>query len=149
MTHTEIKNAWNLFKKEIAKEIDFDLTGCCYMNKKQLENGTATITLMLDWSYDDEIAYCLREIDHFLSWGEEEKERAERYIKEKRERIADLEAKKAAYGTRENEIRKRYEQITNSAAFKKLAKTIGIFDTALEPSRYSSTRNLYQLRISY
>ena len=149
MNENEIKKAWNTFKKEIAKEIDIDLTGCCYMNKKQLENGTATITLCIDWSYEDEIAYYLREIDRFSSWDGENKERAERFIREKREAIANIETKKANHGTRENEVRGEFEQITSSSAFKKLAAAIAIQSVDLGLSRYSSSSNIYQIRISY
>lgn len=149
MNANKIKNAWNTFKKEIAKEIDLDLTGCCYMNKKQIENGTATITIGLDWSYDSEIAYELREIKRFETWDGDNKERAERYIKERKERIAVLEAKKATHGTRETETISKVEQITNSAAFKKLAAAIAIQDTRLERGKYSSSINTYQIRIIY
>lgn len=149
MTANEIKNAWNTFKKEIAKEITLDLTGCCYMNAKQIANCTATITLQSSRSYDDEITYYLREIDRVSGWGEEQKERIERITGKYREKIADLEARKAAHGTRENEVRADAEQITNSKAFKKLAETIGIKRTDLELNRYSSNLNIYQIRISY
>ena len=149
MNANEIKTAWNTFKKEIAKEIDLDLTGCCYMNKKQIENGTATITLGLDWSYDDEIAYYIRQIEYYSSWDGENKERGERYTREYREKIADQEARKAAHGTREKETRGMVELITNSAAFKKLAAAISIQSTSLELGKYSKHINTYQIRINY
>lgn len=149
MTANEIKKAWNTFKKEIAKEIDLDLTGCCYMNQKQIANGTATITLGLDWSYDREIAWYGRRIAEFSTWDGENKERGECYIKEYSEKLADLEARKATHGTRENETLSKVEKITSSAAFKKLAATIGIQRTGLDLGKYSSSLNTYQLRISY
>ena len=149
MTANEIKNAWNTFKKEIAKEIDLDLTGCCYMTAKQIANGTATITLQLDWSYDNEIACLLRDIEKFSAWDGDNKERGERYANEYREKIAGIEARKAVHGTRENEVKSDAEKITSSAAFKKLAEAINLRSYAIEPSRYSSSMNLYQLRISY
>lgn len=149
MNVNEIKTAWNTFKKEIAKEIEFDLTGCCYMNKKQIENGTATITLMLDWSYDREIDYYLREIERVSKWEGDNKERGERYTRDYREKIAKIEAKKATYGTRENEARYWVEQITSSAAFKKLATAIGIHSTGIELGKYSSSIKSYQVRIHY
>lgn len=149
MNATEIKKAWNTFKKEIAKEIDLDLTGCCYMNQKQIANGTATITLGLDWSYDREIANHNRAIEGFLKWDGENKERGERYAREHSEELADLEARKATYGTRENETKAKAEMITSSAAFKKLATTIGIQHTGLDLGKYSSSLNTYQLRINY
>lgn len=149
MTPNEIKKAWNTFKKEIAKEIDIDLTGCCYMNQKQIANGTATITLGLDWSFESEIDYYTREINRVSSWDGDNKERGERIANEYREKIADLEARKAAHGTRENETRGKAEKITGTAAFKKLASTIGILNTCLALGKYSASINTYQLRISY
>lgn len=149
MTNEMIKKAWNTFKKEIAKEIDLDLTGCCYMTAKQIANGTATITLQLNWSYDDEIAYELRQIEHFSTWDGDNKERGERYIRECREKIAEIEARKATHGTRENEIAADIEKITSSKAFQKLAAAIGVQSTGLDLGSYSKTLKVYQLRISY
>ena len=149
MTANEIKNAWNKFKKEIAKEIDLDLTGCCYMTARQIANGTATITLQLDWSYDSEINYLRREIERVSQWGEEQRERIDRITREKLDRIADIEGRKAIYGTRNNEIKADAEKITRSSAFKKLADAIHIRSFALDFGRYSSSMNIYQLRINY
>lgn len=149
MTANEIKNAWSQFKKEIAKEITLDLTGCCYMTAKQIANGTATITLQLNWSYDDEIANITRDIEYFSSWDGDNKERGERYAREYREKIAKIEARKATHGTRENEVAAEIETITSSTAFKKLAATIGIQDTHLDLGNYSGTLKVYQLRIYY
>jgi hypothetical protein len=149
MTNEMIKKAWNTFKKEIAKEIDLDLTGCCYMTSKQIANHTATISQQLNWSYDDEIAYYLRETERFLTWDGDNKERGERYAREYREKIAKLEARKATHGTRENEVNSDIETITSSAAFKKLATAIGIQSTCLDLGSYSKTLKVYQLRINY
>lgn len=149
MTTTEIKNAWNVFKKEVQKETRIDLTGCCYMTAKQIANGTATITLQLDWTYEDEIANLLDNVEYFSTWDGDNKERGERYAREYREKIAKLEARKAAYGTRLNEVSNDVEKITTSAAFKKLAETIGIRSHTIDLGRYSSRLNIYQLRISY
>lgn len=149
MTNEMIKKAWNTFKKEIAKEIDLDLTGCCYMTAKQIANGTATITLGLDWSYDDEIACVRRDIAYFSTWDGDNKERGQRYANEYREKLAKIEARKATHGTRENETSAKAEQITSSAAFKKLASTIGITSTGLDLGSYSKDLHTYQLRICY
>ncbi len=149
MEAKEIKSAWNKFKKDVQKETGIDLTGCCYMTAKQIANGTATITLQLDWSYDAEIACHLRDIERFSAWDGDNKERGERYTREHREKIANLEARKAEYGTRENEVRNDADQITNSVAFKKLAEAIGIQSTGIELARYSASLNIYQIRIRY
>lgn len=149
MTNEMIKKAWNTFKKEIAKEIDLDLTGCCYMNAKQIENRTATITLQLNWSYDEEIACIARDVDYYLTWDGDNKERGERYARDYREKIAKIEARKATHGTRENEISADIEKITSSAAFKKLAAAIGIQSTGLDLGSYNKSLKVYQLRINY
>ena len=149
MEAKEIKSSWNKFKKDVQKETGIDLTGCCYMTAKQIANRTATITLQLAWSYDDEIANRLREIESVSNWGEEQKERIERITSKYREQIAALEARKAAHGTRENEVMADFEQITNSKAYKVLAEAIGINYVGIEQTRYSSSLNIYQIRISY
>lgn len=144
MTHEEIKKAWNLFKKEIAKEIDVDLTGCCYMNKKQIENGTATITIGNDLEFDWLIQHdreSIAKVNSYDSWTTEEKQRHEQRTLTY---IADYEARKAKHGTKANEINYNAEQVLNSTAFKKLAETISIEDTGIE-----LVKGVYQIRIYY
>ena len=144
MTTNEIKNAWTLFKKEIAKEIDVDLTGCCYMNKKQLENGTATITLGNHLEFDWLIQHSLeniKRVNSYDTWTAEEKQR---YEQSEMAIVADFEARKAQHGTKANEIKHNAEQVLNSTAFQKLAKTIGIIGTDVE-----FNKNIYQIRLSY
>ena len=149
MTKSEIKTAWNKFKKEVQKETSLDLTGCCYMTAKQLANGTATITLQLNWSYEEEIINVTRDIEYFSSWDGDNKERGERYAREYTEKLAKIEARKATYGTRENEVKNDVGKITNSTAFKKLAAAIGIQNTHIDLGNYSNTLKVYQLRINY
>lgn len=149
MNATEIKKAWNTFKKEIAKEIDLDLTGCCYMNAKQIENGTATITLGLDWGYDAEIENLRKSIAYYRTWDGDNKERGERYARDYEEKITALEARKATYGTRENEHLQDVEKITTSAAFKKLANTIGVSGYGIDLGSYNKDLHTRQLRINY
>lgn len=149
MTHTEIKKAWNTFKKEIAKEIDFDLTGCCYMNQKQIENGTATITLCNDIEYDTEVSRLhadIEKINGYSSWTAEEKQRSEKH---NLDLIAKQEAKKAAHGTKANEAQAKATEITCSAAFIKMAKAIGVHAFELELVKKWEGLNVYQLRIQY
>ena len=149
MTANEIKNAWNRFKKDVAKEVDFDLTGCCYMNKKQIENGTATITLCNDIEYDDEIRNARASIDKvngYDSWTAEEKQRNES------KRLAEIEiyeAKKTAYGTKANEALVKFKQITETKAFKALAETIGTTAAEIELVKKWEGLSVYQLRITY
>ena len=144
MNANEIKKAWNAFKKEIAKEVNFDLTGCCYMNAKQIANGTATITLCNDWEYDIEIQHyrnSIEKVNGYDSWSEEEKKRNEEH---NLTRIAYYEARKAEYGTKMNEAYKKTEAIANSKAYQKLAATIGVNDYGVELKS-----GVYQLRINY
>lgn len=149
MTANEIKNAWNVFKKEIAKEMPFSLTGCCYMNAKQIQNGTATIVLCNDIEYDEDIADRLRSIERvnaYTSWTDDEKKRSEA---SEREAIKYLESTKATYGTKANEAKIKAEAITNSKAFKKLAAAIGIKGAELEFTHKWAGLNIYQIRIAY
>lgn len=149
MTANEIKNAWNTFKKEAKKEISFDLTGRCYMNAKQIESHTATIALCNDIEYDNEIACCVRSIERvnaYTSWTDEEKKNSE---ERNRESIEQYESLKAAYGTRANEAEVKYTTITESKAYKKMAKAIGIKNADLELVHKWEGLNLYQIRINY
>lgn len=149
MTANEIKNAWNTFKKEIKKELTFDLTGCCYMNAKQIQNGTATICLCNDIEYDNDIAESLSSIERvngYNAWTAEEKKRSEA---KQREYIKFIENQKATYGTKANEAKTKNDAIIASNAYKKLAASIGIHDAELEFVHKWAGLNLYQVRISY
>lgn len=149
MNATEIKNAWNTFKKEIKKEVSFDMTGDCYMNKKQIENGTATIALCNDIEYDREIAHhmdSIAQVNAYTSWTAEEKKNNENH---NMEMIRKYESLKATYGTRSNEAATKFAEITGTKAFKKLAETIGITHTEKELVKKWEGLNIYQIRIHY
>lgn len=149
MTTTEIKAAWNTFKKEAKKEISFDLTGCCYMNAKQIANGTATITLCNDIEYDVEIARSRRDAERvqgYDTWTAEEKARNKAHHLDLE---AGYEAEKATYGTKANEAQTKAAEITSSAAFVKLAHAISIQAFELELVKKWEGLNLYQIRIHY
>ena len=114
MTSTEIKKAFEQFKKELKKE-----TGICggfVMNAKQIENRTATKLVCNMNSYE-------REIANYESWindtvSESNKAYYEKYIAFNREQLA-------IYGTKMNYIKEEVERITNSKAFEKFSATIG------------------------
>ena len=149
MEAKEIKSAWNKFKKDVQKETGIDLTGCCYMNAKQIENRTATICLVNDIDYDREIARERRSIEQvngYETWTDEEKQSHERRSLES---IAFYEARKAEYGTKENEAQVEFDQITNSKAYKVLAEAIGIENVWLELVEKWKGLSCYQIRISY
>ena len=149
MTPIEIKTAWNTFKKEAKKQISFDMTSCCYMNAKQIANGTATIAICNDIEYDTEIARqhrTIEQVNGYTSWTPEEKQRSEAHSLA---RIAEYEADKATYGTKANEAQTKAVEITSSAAFIKMAKTIGVHAFELELVKKWEGMNLYQIRIHY
>lgn len=144
-----IKSAWNKFKKDVQKETGIDLTGCCYMTAKQIANRTATICLVNDIPYDREIARERRSIEQvngYETWTAEEKQNNER---RGLEAIAFYEARKAEYGTKENEAQVEFDQITSSNAYKILAEAIGIENVALELVEKWKGLSCYQIRIIY
>ena len=149
MTANEIKKAWNTFKKEVQKEVKFDMTGSCYMNAKQIANGTATIALCNDHEYDYTINYYREEIkrvNSYTSWTDEEKKRSEARTLES---IREQESDKATYGTKVNEAKVKSDEIINSEAFKKLTKVINIQHTEIEFIKKWEGMNVYQIRIHY
>lgn len=150
MAANEIKKAWNTFKKEITKEITtFNLTGACYMNQKQLANGTATISMAADIPFDTEIARCYRSIERvngYSSWTDAEKKKNEEYYTRC---IKAYEHLKATYGTPANEAETEYLAITSSKAFQKLAEAISIKRTELELVNKGRGLDVYQVRIHY
>lgn len=149
MTNTEIKAAWNIFKKEAKKEITFNMTGDCYMNKKQIENGTATITLCNDVEYDADIANYKKTIElvnAYDSWTDDEKKRSEEH---NLDMIRRVEYGKNLYGTKASEAKAKYTEIVNSRSFKKLVETIGVRDVEMELVSKWAGMSLYQVRIHY
>ena len=150
MAANEIKKAWNTFKKEIAKEVTFiNLTGACYMNRKQLENGTATISLACNIPYDTEIARCYASIERvngYTTWTDAEKKNNEEYYNRG---IKAFENRKATYGTPANEAKTEYNAIIGSKAFQKLAAAIGINHTELELVSKGRGLDVFQVRIHY
>ena len=149
MTNTEIKAAWNIFKKEAKKEITFDMTGDCYMNKKQIENGTATITLCNDIEYDADIANYKETIDRvnsYDSWTDDEKKRSEEH---NLDMIRRVEYRKNLYGSKIKEAEDKYSEIINSQSFKNLVKAIGVNAVEMELVSKWAGMSVYQVRIHY
>ena len=149
MTTTEIKAAWNTFKKEAKKEIRFDMSGCCYMNAKQIANGTATIALCSNIEYDEEIEYqrnSNEKVNGYNTWTTEEKKNHENRCLD---RIANQEQRKAAYGNKENEAKKKAAEIIISPAFQKLAKAIDLKLADVELVHKWGGLYIYQLRLNY
>ena len=149
MHANEIKKAWNTFKKEAQKEISFSMSGSCYMNAKQIANGTATITLCSDTEYDA----CVRSrcegiemVNGYTTWTDEEKKN---YEARNLEEIRFIEDKKAKYGNKANEANVKAAEIRSSKAFKKLAEAIGITAVNVELVKKWEGLNCYQIRIHY
>ena len=146
MNANDIKKAWNTFKRELKKELDFDLTGCCYMNAKQIKKRTATISLCNCFDYDWEIEYSRKSIERVNSydtWTAEEKKRHEQY---ELDMIAYYEANREKYGKKSNEAKAKTEAITRTQAFKKLSECIGVCGVCLE---LDESEAIYRLRINY
>ena len=123
LTNEEIKKAWETMKKEIKKEL-----GTTYgftMNKKQIENRTATACICNNISYEREIAHAYNSIERiqaYDTWTEQEK--ADN--KERNEQlIARYNEKLAQFGTKENEAITSLNQIENTKAYKKFVATMG------------------------
>lgn len=149
MNAAEIKKAWNAFKKEVAKEVSFSVSGSCYMNKKQIENRTATILICNDIEYDDEIKYyraSIERVNGYDSWTDEEKKRNE---ESQLAEISKNEALKAAYGNKACEAREKAAEIQNSKAYGKLVEAIGISHFEVELVKKWEGLSCYQIRVYY
>lgn len=145
MTNTEIKAAWNAFKKEAQKELSFSLTGCCYMTQKQINLGTATVTICCNIPYQTEIRRTLETIERvngYDTWTAEEKKRSE---ESNLSVIRELQQREEKYGTVADEAKAKRDELLSSKAFKSLASAIGIRSAELE----LNGENVYQIRISY
>lgn len=141
---TDIKKAFNTFKKDIKAE-GLDLTGKSYMTAKQLQNRTATILICNTIPYEDEIRREIESLHKVLgvdSWTNEEKARATvRTAKTIEGYMADI----AKYGTKENEYEQFTKQILSSKAWEKFAQAVG---TAVYTT--DETKDIYKyLRIMW
>lgn len=138
MNATEIKAAWNTYKKNSKKELSFYMTGCCSMTAKQIKNGTATMCLCAKVSYEEDIDNWKRQME----WRKKDRgEINETYYQCE---IRRIEEQREKYGNREGEAAAKYDEIISSKAFRQLAESIGIKATTLEVQGY-----YYYLRINY
>jgi hypothetical protein len=142
---TDIKKAWNQFKKDIKKE-GLDLTGSCYLTAKQLANRTATILICNNIPYADEIKYttaAIQKVCEFDTWTAEEKVRA---IARDTEQIAKYTESLIKYGTKENEYKQTVEFILNSKAWNAFTTAVG---TKVSTGYEEKEERLMYLRINY
>lgn len=112
----EIKKAFKKFQKDCQKETGFDLTGCCYMTAKQMQNGTATITICNSVTYEREIQYYANSIAKVMDWDDTH-ERKAGIVESNLKHLSRLSAEFSQYGTKENYFRKMSEKILNSKAW--------------------------------
>ena len=143
MTNNDIKKAFEQMKKELKKE-----TGICngfVMNRKQIENRTATKTVTYAGEYDEVIEFYEKQIERvkgYETWTDEEKGRA---IERDLESINALKELKKEFGTKSNQVRITKERIENSNAFKKFEDTIGKTSLTIE----IDADNCYKIRFNY
>ena len=112
----EIKKAFKKFQKDCQKETGFDLTGCCYMTKRQMQNNTATIIICNSISYETLIQYYANSISKAMDW-DDTKERKASIVESNLKYLSRLSADFSQYGTKENYFQKMCEKILNSKAW--------------------------------
>lgn len=121
---TDIKKAFNQFKKDIKKE-GLDLTGDCYMTAKQIQNRTATILICNNIPYEEEIrrsAQQGRYVMDYDSWTDDQKVRS---AKSAFDSVLRSTQNLMKYGTKDNEFEQTEQFILNSTAFKKFVEAVG------------------------
>ena len=144
MTAQEIKKAFNTFKKELAKETGH--SGGFTMSGRQIELRTATYLVCNILPYDTEIERCRKTVEKVLgydTWSDEAKERTKQ---EYAGYIAGYEARKAKYGTKENELLMTLKEVENSGAFKKFASN---FEQVTLTTETGSDGFCYYIRFHY
>lgn len=149
MEGNEIKKAWNAFKREIKKETGIDFSGCCYMNKKQIENGTATILLCNDVPFEAEVQRLRKTIDTvngYETWSDDEKKRSVSVCEEEIKRVLSDEER---YATKENQANQIAAKVFDSNAFKAMASAIQITSSIVEFVKKWEGLGAYQIRIYY
>ena len=146
----EIKKAWNIFKKELAKE-DVNSCGTFSMTARQIANRTATILVCSNMPYAEQIEHedkSLAQVMGYDSWTDEEKARS----KESHDvRVAIYKRDMEKFGTKENELKVTLEQIKNSKAFKKFCANAEIEDTVTLSTEMKMLYGIgyYYIRINY
>ena len=139
----EIKKAFEQFKKELKKEtgIEYGFT----MNKRQIENRTATKTVCYSKSYDYMITFFEKQIEKvqaYTSWTDEEKANSKA---RDLERIAELKELKRKYGTRKNEAIAQLKAIETSKSFEHFKSKVGDTKINLE----IDSEGFYKIRFNY
>lgn len=143
MTNSEIKKAWETFKKEIKKELHLDYLGF-YMSSRQINNRTATIRICNHIAFETEIKRDQDSIEKVMgydTWTEEEKMRTKAYYEST---ISEKKALMARFGTKENMLKMISNEIINSKAFQKFSEKFTSISTCFDEMDIC-----YYLRINY
>ena len=115
------KKEFEQFKKDIKKEDKWFDTCSFYMTKRQETLHTATVALVCNLSYENQIKHykdSIAKVNSYDTWTQEEKNH---HRDSCLSRISNYEERLAKYHTPENEAKARLEQLKNTNAFKKLA----------------------------
>lgn len=139
----DIKKAFEQMKKDLFKETG--IKGGFVMNKKQIENRTATYLLTNHfWPYEEDIRRTKESdarVQAYTTWTDEEKarshERALRQIEAYERLIRD-------YGTKENLARVLMDKVVKSKAFAKFQEAVGKTTYRIEDKD-----DCYYLRFNY
>ena len=130
MTANEIKKAFEIFKKEIAKECGFK--GGFTMSKKQIELRTATFLVNNTISFEEEIKKQQESderVQGFDTWTDEQKAKHHEYCMDN---IRFYEKQKAKWGTKANEFSVKMKMLEESKAFANLQQAIGNINLTAE-----------------
>ena len=123
----EIKKAFEIFKKEIAKELDFNdwQKSGFTMSKRQIELRTATYLACNSRSFEHEIeaaAASIAKVMTYDTWTDEAKARH----KADHQHVINInEEMMARYGTKSNMLVQVKKDIEASKAFAKLQEVLG------------------------
>ena len=143
MTNSEIKKAWETFKKEVKKELHLDCLGFS-MTSRQINNRTATICICNKFSFESEIERDMESITRvmgYTSWTPEEKKRS---VTSTENDIEMRKAELARFGTKENEYAVISKEIIDSKAFQKFSEKFTSISTCFDEMDIC-----YYLRINY
>lgn len=123
----EIKKAFEVFKKEIAKELNFNdwQKSGFTMSKRQIELRTATYMVNTVPSFEHEIEEIEKrdaKVQGYDTWTDEQKARSHA---DSIHAIGQYQNLKERYGTKANQLAQTKAEIENSKAFAKLMETLG------------------------
>lgn len=146
MTNTEIKKAFEQFKRELKKETG--ISGGFTMSAKQIANRTATYLVCNLIPFETEIRFQMNSIESvrgYKSWTDAEKNR---WISDAEATIKEYENLIAQYGTKEAFAKAKVDKVVESKSFARFVNAVGNVDWHME-AKCSSGLDLLYLRINY